>query len=146
MTSHGQYNKWMESPAVDEKTKKELLSIAGNEEEIRERFSGMPAFGTAGMRGILGAGLSRINPYTAGTPRRAWPTSSGPAARTVRRGASSSPTTAGGCPPRWPGRRRRSGGERNQGAYLRRAAADARAFLCRQASGRHCRHQYHGEP
>ena len=57
------YKKWIESPYVDEETKKELLSIEGNDTEIKERFSKEIEFGTAGLRGVLGAGTNRINKY-----------------------------------------------------------------------------------
>lgn len=55
------YKRWLESPAVDENTKKELKSI--EEKEIEERFYRDLEFGTAGMRGILGAGTNRMNIY-----------------------------------------------------------------------------------
>ena len=57
------YNKWLNSPKVDDKTKAELKSIK-DEEEIKSRFIAMLSFGTAGLRGILGAGLNRMNIYT----------------------------------------------------------------------------------
>ena len=57
------YNRWLESGVVDEDTKKELRAIADNEKEIEERFYRDLEFGTAGMRGILGAGTNRINIY-----------------------------------------------------------------------------------
>ncbi len=57
------YNRWLQSPAVDENTKAELLAIANNEKEIEERFYRDLEFGTAGMRGILGAGTNKMNIY-----------------------------------------------------------------------------------
>ncbi|MCX7714858.1 MAG: phospho-sugar mutase [Clostridia bacterium] len=57
------YKRWLESDAVDEATKKELSDIAGNEKEIEDRFYRELEFGTAGMRGILGAGTNRMNVY-----------------------------------------------------------------------------------
>lgn len=57
------YNRWLTSEKVDEETKSELRAIAGNEKEIEERFYRDLEFGTAGMRGILGAGTNRINIY-----------------------------------------------------------------------------------
>lgn len=57
------YNRWLSSDAVDENTKSELRAIADNEKEIEERFYRDLEFGTAGMRGILGAGTNRINIY-----------------------------------------------------------------------------------
>ncbi len=57
------YKYWLESPYVDEETKRELYSIRDNEKEIEERFSAEIEFGTAGLRGILSAGTNRINKY-----------------------------------------------------------------------------------
>lgn len=61
-----EYKKWCESPEFDEETKKELLAIQGNEEEIEDRFYKELEFGTAGLRGIIGAGTNRMNKYTVG--------------------------------------------------------------------------------
>jgi phosphoglucomutase len=58
------YQRWLDSPAIDEDTHKELLSIAENETEIKERFYKELEFGTAGLRGKLGAGDNRMNKYT----------------------------------------------------------------------------------
>ncbi|MDD5921923.1 MAG: alpha-amylase family glycosyl hydrolase [Eubacteriales bacterium] len=58
-----QYERWLSSEAVDEKTKEELRSISGNEEEIKGRFSKMLDFGTAGLRGVMRAGLFGMNVY-----------------------------------------------------------------------------------
>lgn len=60
----GEFRKWLESPLVDEETKRELRSIEGNDEEVRERFLLELEFGTAGLRGKIGAGTSRMNVYT----------------------------------------------------------------------------------
>lgn len=57
------YERWCTSPVVNEETKAELLSIKDNEKEIEERFYRELEFGTAGMRGILGAGTNRMNIY-----------------------------------------------------------------------------------
>jgi len=59
-----EYRYWLESDVVDEATKEELRSIEGNEEEIEGRFKAMLTFGTAGLRGIMGAGLGLMNVYT----------------------------------------------------------------------------------
>ncbi len=58
------YEKWCNDSVFDEETKKELLSIKGNENEIRERFYKELEFGTGGLRGIIGAGTNRMNIYT----------------------------------------------------------------------------------
>ena len=58
------YNKWLSF--VDEDTKAELLSIQGDEKEIEDRFYKDLAFGTGGLRGVMGAGSNRMNKYTVG--------------------------------------------------------------------------------
>lgn len=58
------YNEWMESSYFDEDIKDELRGIADDENEIKERFYKSLEFGTAGMRGIIGAGTNRMNVYT----------------------------------------------------------------------------------
>lgn len=57
------YTRWLNSPAVDKQTKAELKAISNDEKEIEERFYRELEFGTAGMRGIIGAGTNRINVY-----------------------------------------------------------------------------------
>ena len=57
------YEEWLSNPYFDEKTKDELRAIAGNENEIKERFYMDLEFGTAGLRGIIGAGINRMNIY-----------------------------------------------------------------------------------
>ena len=61
-----EYKKWCESPDFDEETKKELSEIKDNENEIEDRFYKELEFGTAGLRGIIGAGTNRMNKYTVG--------------------------------------------------------------------------------
>ena len=58
------YKEWSTSPIFDDNTRKELLTIAGNEEEIKDRFYKDLEFGTAGMRGVIGNGTNRMNIYT----------------------------------------------------------------------------------
>ncbi len=58
------YEAWLADPYFDEATKEELKSIAGDENEIKERFYAELEFGTAGLRGVIGAGLNRMNIYT----------------------------------------------------------------------------------
>ena len=58
------YESWLSNPYFDEKTKEELRGIAGDENEIKERFYRELEFGTAGLRGIIGAGTNRMNIYT----------------------------------------------------------------------------------
>ncbi len=58
------YNEWLTNSYFDEKTKEELRGIADNEKEIEERFYMDLEFGTAGLRGVIGAGTNRMNIYT----------------------------------------------------------------------------------
>ena len=58
------YEEWLANPYFDEDTKAELKSIAEDENEIKERFYTDLEFGTAGLRGIIGAGTNRMNIYT----------------------------------------------------------------------------------
>ena len=58
------YNEWLNNPYFDESTKAELQAIADDDKEIRERFYMDLEFGTAGLRGIIGAGTNRMNIYT----------------------------------------------------------------------------------
>ncbi len=57
------YKRWLEADLEDPALKKELEEIAGKEEEIKERFAVSLAFGTAGLRGVLGVGSNRMNIY-----------------------------------------------------------------------------------
>ncbi len=61
-----EYKKWCESPEFDEETKNELLAIKNDEKEIEDRFYKELEFGTAGLRGVIGAGTNRMNKYTVG--------------------------------------------------------------------------------
>ena len=58
------YKLWCEDSYFDEDTRKELLAIKDNDDEIKERFYKDLEFGTGGLRGILGAGTNRMNIYT----------------------------------------------------------------------------------
>ncbi|MCI9525900.1 MAG: phospho-sugar mutase [Lachnospiraceae bacterium] len=58
------YSQWLENPYFDEATKAELKGIADDEKEIEERFYMDLEFGTAGLRGVIGAGTNRMNIYT----------------------------------------------------------------------------------
>ena len=61
-----EYKKWSEDPSFDKETRKELLSIKDDEEEIKDRFYKELEFGTAGLRGVIGMGTNRMNKYTVG--------------------------------------------------------------------------------
>ena len=56
-----QYQEWLSNPYFDEQTKAELKTIAEDENEIKERLYKELEFGTAGLRGIIGAGINRMN-------------------------------------------------------------------------------------
>lgn len=58
------YKEWLSNPYFDEDTKLELKNIEGQEKEIEDRFYRELAFGTAGLRGVIGAGTNRMNIYT----------------------------------------------------------------------------------
>lgn len=58
------YLQWCTKPYFDEDTKKELRAIAHDEKEIQDRFYRELAFGTGGLRGVIGAGTNRMNIYT----------------------------------------------------------------------------------
>ena len=57
------YRRWMEADLEDPALKEELESIQGKEDEIKDRFAVALKFGTAGLRGVLGAGTNRMNIY-----------------------------------------------------------------------------------
>ena len=61
-----EYKKWCEGIEFDEETKQELLEIKEDKKEIEDRFYKELEFGTAGLRGIIGAGTNRMNKYTVG--------------------------------------------------------------------------------
>lgn len=58
------YNFWLENEYFDEQTKEELRALAGNEEEIKDRFYKDLEFGTGGLRGKIAMGTNRMNIYT----------------------------------------------------------------------------------
>ncbi|OUM94949.1 MAG: phosphoglucomutase [Thermobacillus sp. ZCTH02-B1] len=60
------YRAWLADPAIDEETKRELRELEGQEPEIVDRFYRELEFGTGGLRGVMGAGLNRMNAYTVG--------------------------------------------------------------------------------
>ena len=58
------YEDWLSNPYFDENTKAELKAIENDENEIKERFYKDLEFGTAGLRGVIGAGTNCMNSYT----------------------------------------------------------------------------------
>ena len=61
-----EYQRWLDSGALDAQETAELEAVKGNEEEIESRFFAPLSFGTAGLRGVLGVGLNRMNRFTVG--------------------------------------------------------------------------------
>ena len=61
-----EYKRWCESEEFDQETKEELLKIKDDKKEIEDRFYKELEFGTAGLRGVIGAGTNRMNKYTVG--------------------------------------------------------------------------------
>ena len=66
MNAQERYQEWLTKLPDGSDMKKELLAIAGNEAEITDRFYQEIVFGTAGLRGICGAGTNRMNELTVG--------------------------------------------------------------------------------
>lgn len=60
------YNLWLEKATADPDLKNELLGVKGNDDEVLDRFYRSLEFGTAGLRGVIGAGTNRMNYYTVG--------------------------------------------------------------------------------
>ena len=61
-----EYERWLASPCLSEEERAELQSVAGDETEIESRFYAPLSFGTAGLRGVLGIGVNRMNRFTVG--------------------------------------------------------------------------------
>ena len=59
-----EYKLWSTDPFFDEGTRNELIAIKDDAKEIEDRFYRDLEFGTAGLRGVLGAGTNRMNVYT----------------------------------------------------------------------------------
>lgn len=64
MTVKEKYKDWLDF--ADDETKKELLSVSNDDKEMEDRFYKDLAFGTGGLRGVMGAGSNRMNQYTVG--------------------------------------------------------------------------------
>lgn len=64
LTAEQKYNLWLEQVPAGTPVAEELAAIAGNEAEIQSRFGADLTFGTAGLRGVMGAGTDRMNIYT----------------------------------------------------------------------------------
>ena len=61
-----EYKRWLDSDALSDDERAELREVEGNNEEIESRFFAPLSFGTAGLRGVLGIGLNRMNRFTVG--------------------------------------------------------------------------------
>ena len=66
MNFQERYNSWITDPVFDDETKKELLALKDNQQDIEDRFYKDLEFGTGGLRGVIGAGTNRMNRYTVG--------------------------------------------------------------------------------
>ena len=64
MNHISEYERWLNCTNIDERNKAELFTIHGNTDEIYSRFYTTLNFGTAGLRGLMGAGTNRMNIYT----------------------------------------------------------------------------------
>ena len=56
-----EYKRWLAADLEDADLKPELAKVEGNDDEIKDRFAVALKFGTAGLRGVLGAGTNRMN-------------------------------------------------------------------------------------
>lgn len=65
-TAHQSYQLWLDDELIDDTTKEELRAIANQSDEIEDRFYRELEFGTGGLRGVIGAGINRMNRYTIG--------------------------------------------------------------------------------
>lgn len=61
MSYQAQYERWLHSPALSQPEKDELAALSHNAGEIEDRFFSLLQFGTAGLRGVMGVGLRRMN-------------------------------------------------------------------------------------
>lgn len=66
MNYMAEYERWLASPALTADERVELEAIRGDEDAIKDRFFAPLSFGTAGLRGVLGVGLYRMNRFTVG--------------------------------------------------------------------------------
>ncbi|MCI6637367.1 MAG: phospho-sugar mutase [Lachnospiraceae bacterium] len=66
MNAEEKYQEWLDRLPEGDPMRQELLSIRGNVKEINDRFYQEIVFGTAGLRGLCGAGTNRMNPLTVG--------------------------------------------------------------------------------
>lgn len=64
MSYRDTYQQWVDEPTLDPELKADLKNMADDETTKEEAFAAPMAFGTAGMRGVLGAGIGRMNIYT----------------------------------------------------------------------------------
>lgn len=64
MSFRDEYQRWLEAKEISEEEREELMGIAADEKEIESRFYAPLSFGTAGLRGVLGAGINRMNIHT----------------------------------------------------------------------------------
>ena len=124
-----EYERWLAQELDDADLRPELLSIQGLEEEIKDRFAVELSFGTAGLRGVLGAGTNRMNVYMVRKATQGLAnyllTHASAQARVVAIAYDSRIKSDVFCTAR---PRLCAGGKRHQGVHLSRADARCRPF------------------
>ena len=153
MNAQERYREWLAKLPEGSDMKKELLAIEGNEAEITDRFYQEIVFGTAGLRGICGAGTNRMNELTVGRATQ------GLAAYIIRSGEDRSHGVAIAYDCRHHSREFSElaarilagngidfGGKRDQNLSLPVASPDAGAFVCGAEAGMRRRNQHDGQP
>ena len=69
----GQYQLWLEKAVADQDIQKELKTMAEEPDKLEDAFYQNLAFGTGGLRGIIGAGTNRMNVYTVASREQSHP-------------------------------------------------------------------------
>ena len=114
MSYQQQYQRWLRADALSQEERAQLLAMADDPAQIEDRFFSMLEFGTAGLRGIMGVGLRRMNLHVIRHATQAFAQvilAEGPAAAGQGRGHLLRLPPA--LPGVRPGRRRRHGGQRH---------------------------------
>ena len=141
-----EYKHWLESGALSAEEHAELQSVADDKEEIESRFYAPLSFGTAGLRGVLGVGLNRMNRFTVGQAAQGLAkliVSNGQAA--MDRGVAIAYDSRH-FSPEFAKQSACILAANGQGADLRRAAPDPGAVLCSPSLRLHRGHQHHRIP
>ena len=101
MNYRAEYDRWLGCEGLTAEERRELEAIRGDDKEIRERFFAPLSFGTAGLRGVMGAGIRRMNATSTSSVRRRNLPGYG---RRKRRSSGISPRTAASIAARSSGR------------------------------------------